>query len=1211
MGGIYKTIDGQIVPRCNVRNAIPSSSKMKAISMEKQSAWHQILRHERILRGWGQAYVAEKIGSDEKTVARWEAGKSFPSPYFRPKLIELYGKNAVELGLAKDSHHYDSTVMAKSKQPFENTRSDKPVKSDTRKEDWGQVPHIDNFYGHAKELTEIEQWIIDEHCRVVAILGIGGIGKTTFATKVAMRIKNKFEFTFWHSLQNAPATEITLGRCIQFITGQQQNELPQKVDEQISLLITLLQERRCLVILDNVEPVLQPGNRSGLYLDGYEGYGLLFERAGESYHQSCLLLTSREKPKEIARMEGSLSPVRSFPLSGMQRADGQELLKDKSLWGVDTAWAGLVDTYLGNPLALKLVSEPIREVFGGDIAKFLREEEMVFGDIHDFLDQQFRRLSGIEQEIMYWLATEREGVSLHTLREDMLLRVSKGALIETLDALRRRSMMQINGEGHFMLQPVIQEYVAGRFVEQIFEEIDEERIGLFGSHALIKAEANDYVRNSQIRFILSPLTEMLLNTFGKEESENKLKSMLVLLKKLSRTDSYAAGNILNLLIQLQADLRGYDFSHLKVRQAYVQGIPLPEVNFAHCDLATSVFTDTFSSVLCVSVSPNGALLAAGTTTDEVRFWRADDATSLFTCPGHTDGIRSIAFSPDSTLLASGSEDQTVRLWDTRTGICLNTLRGHNNWIRCVTFSPDGHTLASAGDDQAIRLWDTRTGRCFRVLQENTSSIRSIAFNANGTVLASGGDDFTIRLWDIASGNCLKQLEGHTNQVRSITFSPDGMLLASGSEDHSIRIWDVDMGKCLNILQGHTIRVRAVAFSFEGTLLASCSDDQTVRLWETRTWNCLNVLRGHTNRIWSIAFVPDGKILISASEDDTMRFWEVRSGQCIRTLQGQTSLIKSVAFNPVGEMIASGSEDQMIRLWSVMNGNCLHILHGHRNRVRSVSFSPDGAVLASGSEDETVRVWDTHTSNCLMTLHGHSNLVRSVAFSPDGSSIASASHDQTIRIWNARTGDCLKTIACSSLLWSVAFSPDGTVLATGNDDHTVRLWNVGTGDCILTLKGHSHRVWSVAFHPSGAFLASSGDDSIIRLWDSSTGECLKILEGHSSWVRCITFSPDGHFIASGSHDQTGRIWDVRTGQCLTILQGHRNCIWSVAFSSNSSTLITGSDDGAIKLWRTDTGECLKTLRSERLYERLNIAGAKGLSDAQKISLKALGAIEEVQ
>jgi WD40 repeat protein len=76
-----------------------------------------------------------------------------------------------------------------------------------------------------------------------------------------------------------------------------------------------------------------------------------------------------------------------------------------------------------------------------------------------------------------------------------------------------------------------------------------------------------------------------------------------------------------------------------------------------------------------------------------------------------------------------------------------------------------------------------------------------------------------------------------------------------------------------------------------------------------------------------------------------------------------------------------------------------------------------------------------------------------------------------------------------------------------------------------------------------------------------------------------------------------------------LHGHSSCIWSVAFSPVESTIASGSDDGTIKLWNTDTGECITTLRSDRPYERMNIVGAKGLTEAQKTSLKMLGAIED--
>jgi WD40 repeat protein len=76
-----------------------------------------------------------------------------------------------------------------------------------------------------------------------------------------------------------------------------------------------------------------------------------------------------------------------------------------------------------------------------------------------------------------------------------------------------------------------------------------------------------------------------------------------------------------------------------------------------------------------------------------------------------------------------------------------------------------------------------------------------------------------------------------------------------------------------------------------------------------------------------------------------------------------------------------------------------------------------------------------------------------------------------------------------------------------------------------------------------------------------------------------------------------------------LHGHNSCIWSVAFSPVESTVASGSDDGTIKLWSADTGECITTLRSERPYESMNITAAAGLTEAQKTSLKMLGAIED--
>jgi len=99
------------------------------------------------------------------------------------------------------------------------------------------------------------------------------------------------------------------------------------------------------------------------------------------------------------------------------------------------------------------------------------------------------------------------------------------------------------------------------------------------------------------------------------------------------------------------------------------------------------------------------------------------------------------------------------------------------------------------------------------------------------------------------------------------------------------------------------------------------------------------------------------------------------------------------------------------------------------------------------------------------------------------------------------------------------------------------------------------------------------------------------------------------LASGGEDQTVRLWDIQKGDCLKTLRSHANRVRWITFDSNGGRLASSSDDGTIKLWDVRTGECLKTFISERPYERMNITNAEGLTEAQKASLRALGAIEE--
>ena len=1080
--------------------------------------------------------------------------------------------------------------------------------------DGSDIPDSGNFYGRLEEMMTLRQWVVADHCRVLAILGIGGIGKTSLAASLTMQIKDEFTCVFWRSLRDAPPVENILVECIQFLsnqapidfTGDEENRLPLLLD----ILSEYMRKERSLIILDNFESILQSGERAGRYRDKYDGYGRLIQRVGEANHRSCLMLTSREKPNEIAQLEGNISPIRSRTLLGLSAQESRELIGDKGLFGSDEVWSRLIKLYSGNPLALKLIAEPIREIFAGDIAAFLEEDEAVFESLRVLLEQQFLRFSEIEKVLMYWLAVEREPVSLEDLLDDILPQVVKKELVEALTSLRRRSFIDPSGTARFTLQPVIMEFMTDRLVEQIFEEIEEKKPCIFGSHALIKAYAKNYVRDGQKNFILIPLAERLRTALGREKSEQNLRSIFSALQEIGPQGwEYIPGNILHLLVQLEADLRTYDFSHLTIRQAYLQGVTLSEVNFSHTTFIKSVFTDAFGKILSVALSPDGKLLAAGIANSEIRMWQVPSSIPLLTLQGHSDWVRSVAFSPDGNFLVSGSEDRTLRLWEVNTGRCLRILQGHSSWVYSVAFSPDGKLVASGSDDQTVRLWEVNSGTCLKILRGHSSYVYSVAFSPDGKLVASGSDDQTVRLWEVEKENCLTILRGHSDKVWSVTFSPDGRLLVSGSYDQTVRLWEVDSGTCLKILRGHSDKVWSVTFSPDGRLLASGSHDQTVRLWEVDSGTCLKILRGHNSWIYSVAFSPDGGLLVSGSDDQTMRLWEVNEGECLNTLQGYSNEIWSITFSPDGKLLVSGSDDRTVCLWDANTGQALKVLRGHSNRIRCVAFSPDNKLLISGSDDQTVRIWEVSTGECLNTLQGHSTWIWSVNCSLDGKLVATGSDDQTVRIWEVGTGRSLNILhGHTDWVWSVAFSPNSELLISGSDDQTVRIWKVSTGECLNILDEHTNRVRAVAFSPTGELVASGSDDQTVRIWKVSTDECLTILRGHSGWVRTVTFSPTGDLVASGSDDHTVRLWRISTSECLNTMQGHTSRVRSVVFSPDSQLLVSGSQDGTIKFWDVHTAECLQTLRSKRPYEQMNITEVKGLSAAQKLTLKALGAIE---
>lgn len=434
-----------------------------------------------------------------------------------------------------------------------------------RQEDWGQAPDVSVFYGRTEELTTLKQWIVSDNCRLVALLGLAGSGKTTLSVQLAKQVQNEFDLVIWRSLRSAPAPSDFLTNLIELFSNPQKPDVPIDLNGKISRLVEELRKHRCLVILDDFEAVLRPEELAGHYREGYEGYRDLIVRLCEVNHNSCLVLVSSEEPTELALLAGekvrSLKPAISEEIA-------REIFQEKGLSTQAQEWEILLARYGGNLLALKIVAITIHEFFEGNVLKFL-EATALFVEEHisNLLAQQFDRMSSSEQEIAYWIAIAQSPISLGTLREHILANLSLSDLLKNLDSLGRRSVIEKINDGTetvFMLQPLIVQYVSDRLVEQIRAEVLEtvktqgiERMGLLKTHSLsiniAKGKGGKEERSRSIlELVKNRLQVLFAKTRGFEEPLNILTKVASDLEDKSILEvGYARENLAQIIAEIQ------------------------------------------------------------------------------------------------------------------------------------------------------------------------------------------------------------------------------------------------------------------------------------------------------------------------------------------------------------------------------------------------------------------------------------------------------------------------------------------------------------------------------------------------------------------------------------------------------------------------------------------------------------------------------------
>jgi WD40 repeat protein len=188
-------------------------------------------------------------------------------------------------------------------------------------------------------------------------------------------------------------------------------------------------------------------------------------------------------------------------------------------------------------------------------------------------------------------------------------------------------------------------------------------------------------------------------------------------------------------------------------------------------------------------SRDGQTLTGALAAGQVEVWKVADGTLHAQLPMSGKGfVSSLALSPDGSLLAIGTSEGAVELW--QEGKLLATLQKPDaGLVRGLAFSASGEQLASVRGRESVMLWHVETRKLIKQMPADLPPYYALAFSPRGDAIAAGGANGTVHLWSVPGGRKLATLKGHAGAVVALAFSPTGRMLASSCTDTTIKVWD--------------------------------------------------------------------------------------------------------------------------------------------------------------------------------------------------------------------------------------------------------------------------------------------------------------------------------------------------------------------------------------------------------------------------------------
>jgi WD40 repeat protein len=1075
-----------------------------------------------------------------------------------------------------------------------------------------QPPAAVQLFGRANDMQVLTSGL-RASARILAVTGAGGLGKSTLARKWAESQGDQFEVAIWCSFKDRPSLAGIFYDIRQRLSVNEMIPAGESIHAHLDGLIDILSRRKVLLIFDNLETLMLTGDRTGYLDEDYYLLGILLTQLSESPGSGVCLVTSREELELLSELDGGTHRICLCPLSGLTTEATGEFLSQRSIEGSAEDLKAFTVHHDGNPYAMRFAAVYIKRNHLTDgLRGYIAAGLPLPSPVTKLVRSQFERLSDLQQICVLRLAAERVALTRKELIDSLSFRWLASEIAGAIEGIAGRSLFEPpSADGSLSLQNLLVEFATEHLVHRFAEDLaNVGRVGfsnLLTAIPVLRARVPQHVRTAQINAIASPIKNRLdMTTAG---GQTIADAMLDVLKKAKGRPAsevgHAPGSVVNLLAMLKFDFSGHDFSDLVLWDCGLEEVELRDTTLRDSDLTGCTFSDVFGAV-------------------------------TGTC-----------FSADGSHLLAVTSDGTLRDWDLATWE-QTVVRAHKGYARAIAVDTARERVVTVGRDGRVRAWRVSPLEHDEDIAQVKPELRCIAISPSGRFAVWGGGGGHVEACWFGTSRRRAVLKGHRKTVRGVTFLDDETVV-SVDEAGEVLKWVPEHSE--KPVASHVVNGPAwwVSYDRSAAIMAVGGQRLAAVLLNDELDEQEPVLEFAGSPSWAGVFVGD-EILLATSSGAVVSY-SLHDGERTRTSPLHLNWARTIAAHPSLPIVASGGEDQTVRILNYASGSLLRTVRGSTRSFWSVSFSHDGSMLAAGGNNRIVYIWQKGME-VPRRLEGYPGWIRTLTFAPGKRLLAVAGDSGQIFLWDLEQDahEARAVGAHNGPVWSLHFDPSGKYLASAGEDHLVRVWEVGAVGSAVGRRLHQHDSWVVStrYSRDGRHLASGDDDGVLIVTTSFGTEerALRDRNAQQNWG--LAWAPgSGQILFSAGRDGALRKWAIDRHAPLAVVNCGRQ-LWSCVCSSNatgsvyvagdagvvseysiaeltklreretgsarlhaltlhdlSGRLAAAGDDGVVTVWDSKSDKPNR-LVPDRQYERLDLFGVRGLTDAQQVVLRTLGA-----